>query len=135
MSLKADIVDELHRPARKHYRRRHVLMIGIDNHWQADLVDVSSIAKFNRKHSFILTVIDTFSKFGFARGLKSKHGEEVTKAMKSIFEESKRVCVKLETDRGKEFYNKHFQKLLKDLNIEHYSTYSEMKVNCDAISK
>lgn len=128
-SLKADIVNEIHRSARKHYPRRHVLMIGIDNHWQADLVDVSSIAKFNRKHTFILTVIDTFSKFAFARALKSKHGEEVTKAMKSIFEESNRVCVKLESDRGKEFLNKHFQKLLKDMNIKHYSTFSEMKVN------
>lgn len=128
MSLKADIVDEIHRPARKHYKRRHVLMIGIDNHWQADLVDVSSIAKFNRKHTFILTVIDTFSKVGFARALKSKQGEEVARAMKSIFDDSKRVCVNLESDRGKEFYNKHFQKLMKDMNIRHYSTFSEMKV-------
>lgn len=128
MGLKEDIVDELHKNARVHYRRRHVLMIDIDNHWQADLADVSSIAKFNRKHNFILTVIDTFSKFGFARKLKSKHGEEVARAMQSIFDESNRVCVMLETDRGKEFYNRHFQNLLRGKNIKHYSTYSDMKV-------
>lgn len=122
-------MNELHRYARRNYRRRHVHMIGIDNHWQADLVDVSSIAKFNRKHTFILTIIDTFSKYAYLRGLKSKGGEEVMKALKSVFEDSKRTPVKLESDRGKEFYNKHVQKLLKDKNISHYSTYSEMKVN------
>lgn len=101
--LKEDIIDELHRSARKHYKRRHVHMIGIDNHWQVDLVDMNSIAKFNRKHRFILTVIDTFSKFGFARKLKTKKGEEVTSAIKSIFEDSNRFCLNLESDRGKEF--------------------------------
>lgn len=127
MSLKAEIIDELHRPARKRYRRRHIVMIGIDNHWQADLVDVSSIAGFNKKHNFILTVIDTFSKYAFARGIKNKRGEEVAKAMESIFDESNRVCQILESDRGKEFYNKHFQNLLRAKNVKHFSTYSDMK--------
>lgn len=129
MGLKEDIVDELHKNARVHYRRRHVLMLDIDNHWQADLADVSSIARYNRKHNFILTVIDTFSKFAFARKLKTKHGDEVTRAMQSIFDESNRVCEILESDRGKEFYNKHFQKLLREKNIRHYSTYSDMKAS------
>lgn len=127
-SLKKDIIDELHKPARRKFKRRPIQMQGIDVHWQADLADVSSIAKFNKKHRFILTVIDTFSKFAFARGLKSKKGEDVTDAMKSIFIESKRVCDRLETDRGKEFYNKHFQNLLCEYKIKHYSTFSDMKV-------
>lgn len=128
IDLKKDIIDELHRPARRKFRRRHVQMRGLDNHWQADLVDVSSISKFNKNHRFILTVIDTFSKYAFARGLKSKKGEEVTAAMESIFNDTNRACEKLESDRGTEFYNKHFQSLLKRRNIKHYSTYSDMKV-------
>lgn len=127
--MKKDIIDELHRPARKKYKRRHVLMVGIDNHWQVDLVDVSSIARFNRSHKFILTVIDTFSKYGFARKLKTKKGEEVTNAMKSIFDDSGRKSDILESDRGTEFYNKHFQKLMRDMGIRHFSTYSEIKVS------
>lgn len=126
--LKKEIIDELHAPARRRYPRRPVKMRGIDNHWQADLVDVSSIRKYNKNHRFILTVIDTFSKYSFARGLKTKKGEEVTAAMESIFNDSKRVCDLLETDRGTEFYNRTFQSMLKRRNIRHYSTYSEIKV-------
>ena len=50
-------------------QRRKVVMSGINDQWQADLVDVSSLASSNDKHTFILTVIDVFSKVGYAQPL------------------------------------------------------------------
>jgi len=35
----------------------------------------------------------------------------------------------LQTDRGKEFYNADVQKILKNHNVNHYSTYSTLKAS------
>ncbi|KAI8124118.1 hypothetical protein CVS40_5182 [Lucilia cuprina] len=41
--------------------RRRVIMKGIDDLWQADLVEMWNYSKFNNGYRFILTIIDTFS--------------------------------------------------------------------------
>ena len=55
----------LHRPIRKKFRRQRVMVSGIDDIWQADLVDVSKISKENKGFKFLLTIIDIFSKFAW----------------------------------------------------------------------
>ena len=44
----------------------------IDELWQMDLCDTSSPNQFNDDDTFILSIIDVFSKVGFARSLKDK---------------------------------------------------------------
>ncbi len=78
--------------------------------FQADLVDMSAHSKENDNIKFLLTCIDVFSKYAWARPLKNKTGKEVTKAFDSILKEN-RVPQKLQTDMGTEFFNKHFQQL------------------------
>ena len=56
----------------------------INDQWQADLVDVSSLASSNDNHTFILTVIDVFSKVGYTQPLRNKEGHSITNAFKSI---------------------------------------------------
>ena len=84
MNPKADLVKELHKPARKNYKRRHVKMVGLNETWQADLVDMSPYASENNGFKFLLTVIDIFSKFAYAVPLKSKCADDVSAGMKSI---------------------------------------------------
>lgn len=84
------IVEEMHRPARLNFKRRRFAMRGIDETWEADLLDFNLIKDYNKGYRFILIVIDCFSKFAFARVLKSKSGEETSKAFQSIFEDSGR---------------------------------------------
>lgn len=119
-----DVVSELHAPARRNYKRRPVVILDIDETFSADLVDMQS--SVDKGYKYILTVIDNFSKFAWAKPLKSKTGKDVTAAMESIFEEG-RVCKKLHVDQGKEFYNKEFQGLLKKHNVTMYSTCSVVK--------
>jgi len=45
--------------------------------------------------------------------MKNKTGDSVTKSMKSIFDDTQRKSKNLQTDDGKEFYNKTFQNLMK----------------------
>lgn len=127
-SLKRDLVNELHKQARKNFKRRRVVMKGIDDLWQADLVEMGDYSTYNKNYRYLLTVIDTFSKFAWAAPLKTKTALEVTNVMKEIFNLG-RVPKNLQTDDGKEFFNQHFSKLMNDYKINHYSTYSRMKAS------
>lgn len=134
MDQKAALVDELHKPARRNYLRRHVDIRGLDETWQADLVDMSAYASKNSGYKFLLTVIDIFSKYAWAVAIKTKNGKDVTNAMKSIL--GHRVPHKLHVDQGKEFYNKEFKSLMKKYNIELYSTFSNLKASiCERFNR
>lgn len=124
---KLQIVNEIHRPVRKSFPRRHVIVKDLNDTFQADLIEMKQYSSQNKDYKYILTVIDIFSKFAWARAVKSKTGEEVTSAMKSIFDSSSRIPKNMHTDQGKEFYNKYFNALMKKHEINHYSTFSSLK--------
>ena len=57
----------LHKPARKIYTTRPYRVRYKDRLWQADLAQVDSISTSNDGFNFILTVIDVFSRYAWAR--------------------------------------------------------------------
>ena len=114
------LAEELHKPVKRKFRKRRVRVSGIDKIWAADLADLSALKDYNDGYTFLLLVIDTFSKYGWIIPLKNKQGKTVAKALKNIFEERKPE--KLWTDKGTEFKNKD----VKDL-VELYSTENEEK--------
>lgn len=128
-NIKKDVVNELHRPARRNFKRRKVIIKGLNDLWQADLVEMQPYAKFNKGYRYILVVIDTFSKFVWTRALKSKTVKDVTEAMKKILIDAKSKIKHLHTDRGSEFIGAIFQNLMKEFNINHYSTFSNLKAS------
>ena len=75
----------LHKPIRHRFKTRRVLVSNIDDQWQADLVDMQKLSKYNKNYNYILTVIDIFSKFAWAIPIKKKTGEEILKAFNIIF--------------------------------------------------
>ena len=83
--IKQDIVNELHKPARKNFTRRRVIIKGLNEPFEADLVEMNAYANFNKKYNYVLVVIDTFSKYVRAKPVKNKSGLEVTHAMQIIF--------------------------------------------------
>jgi len=124
--LKSQPTYTLHRQARKRYPTRHYIVRDIDEQWQADLAEVQDIASKNRGYRYILTVIDIFSRYAWARPLKSKRGEDVTAAFRDIFQEG-RIPKRLQTDQGREFENHHMRALLDEHNIELFSVKSAYK--------
>lgn len=126
-AIKEQIVLELHKPARKNFSRRRIIIRGFDETWQADLADFRNYSRENKGYKFILVVIDCFSKYVWTSALKDKKGSSVTAAMKIILEKDKRKPQNLQTDLGLEFYNYNFKNLLQKNNINHYSTYTIMK--------
>jgi len=121
------VVNELHKPVRHRFPRRSIIIKGLDDLWQADLVEMIPYNRENKGYKYILMVIDTFSKYLWARPVKNKTGEEVTKAMKDVLKERKPD--NLQTDHGKEFYNPSFQSLMQQNKINHYSTFSNIKAS------
>ena len=53
--------------------------------------------------------------------MKNKYGETITKHFSKILSTSKQKPIKIESDRGAEFYNSIFQNFSKSKNIQHYS--------------
>ena len=118
----------LHKPAWYNFPRNRVIVTGIDDQWQADLVDISSLARFNKGYKFLLNCIDVFSKFAWVVPLKNKTGGSLVNGFQSIVDLG-RSLEKLQTDKGTEFLNRNFQSFLKEKNIHFFTTNSELKAS------
>lgn len=118
----------LHRPAINKFRRNRIMVNGIDDTYQIDLVDMSNISEVNDGFKFILMCIDVFSKFGWAIPIKNKSAISVLEAIKTILS-SKRIPERIHTDEGKEFLNKLVKNYLNNLHIKLYIINSEMKAS------
>lgn len=125
---KIQVVNELHRSARKNFERRRTDMIGINDTYQIDLVEMIPYASENRNFKYILTVIDIFSKYAWAIPIKTKNKTDVTNGMLSILK-SGSIPKNIHSDMGTEFYNSVFQNVMKKYQINHYSTFSVMKAS------
>ena len=119
-------VPKLHKPKRKNYLRRKIIVNHIDEIFAGDLVKMLKFSKMNKSYRYLLTCIDIFSKFAFVIPLKDKKGIAIKNALEKIFK--KRKPQFLWTDNGKEFYKNQVNDLLEKNNIKLYSTNnSEIK--------
>ena len=75
----------LHKPARRHFKRRRVIVGGIHQQWQADLVDLTKLKTDNEGMIFLLTVIDVFSKVAWCVPMKNKSAASLTAALLTTF--------------------------------------------------
>lgn len=116
----------LHKPARKRYTTRPYKSGAIDQHWQADLVEMIPYANVNNGFRYLLTIIDLFSRFAWAVPLRGKTGAEVTAAFRGVFAQGRRPQ-RLQTDDGREFDNREFQRMLNLENIRFFTVKSQFK--------
>ena len=127
MNEKKEIAKEIFSPVIKKFDRIKIIPHYKDECWSIDLIDRSSLAKYNKNYKFVFTIIDNHTKYAWAIPLKDKSGKSTTTAFKSLIEKAKRKPDKIWSDRGKEFYNKTFSDFLKEQNIHIYSTNSDLK--------
>ncbi|VDI27454.1 Hypothetical predicted protein [Mytilus galloprovincialis] len=119
----------LQKPARKTFKKAKVVVAGIDDQFDADLADLSSISKENGDVKHLLFVIDIFSKYLWVEPLKNKTAKEVIRGFQSIFNQG-RKCKKLRTDNGTEFTSNITRKYLKSEDIYFFTTQnSSTKAN------
>ena len=127
------LAKEVFSPQKTKFRRERIIPLYKDETWSADLIDKSSLSKYNNNYKFILTVIDIFTKYAWAIPLKNKSGLSITNGFKIVLGEHPqggfevRKPEKLWVDRGSEFYNRTFKSLLKEYETKLYSSYSDLK--------
>ena len=114
----------LHKPVRRHFKRRCVVVGGPNQQWQADLVDMSRLKTANDGTTFLLTVIDVFSKRAWCIPLKSKSAASLVAAFRRLLNDVN-IPTTLQTDKGSEFLNRPLQRLLKEYGVHHFATHSE----------
>lgn len=94
----------------------------------ADLVDVHWISEENDGITFLLLVVDNFSRIMFIRPLKQKTALLTREALKSIFDNDMSMPtirgMRILTDRGTEFRNRPVRELLEAYGIEMDHAYS-----------
>ena len=125
--MSEELAEELHKPVRKHFKKRRVISKHVDDIWAADLVDMQYYSRTNKGYKYILMVIDVFSKYGWAEPLKNKTGVEIIRAFAKIWDSKQKPPKYLWTDKGKEFDNKPFRDLLEKKKVHLYWTENEEK--------
>lgn len=126
-NIRANIAKELHKQSRKNFPTRHVELKGVNDLYQADLVEMIPFARVNKGYKYILTMINCFSKYAIAIPLKTKKADEVVEALKPILKSHK--MKHFQTDEGTEWFNSKVKSLLQSHNINHYFTYSNKKAS------
>ena len=75
----------IHKYNKKKFKRNKIIVNGIDDTWQADLVDLSNLSEVNDDYKWLLTVIDVFSKFAWAIPLKNKQSNSVVEGFQKMW--------------------------------------------------
>ncbi|KAJ8912375.1 hypothetical protein NQ315_014743 [Exocentrus adspersus] len=81
-NIKEDVVNEVHKPARRNFLRRRVQVRGLNNLIQADLVEMIPYARENSGYRYILVVINVFS--NTYSNLKVSMVERVNRTLKNL---------------------------------------------------
>ena len=116
-------VNEIYsKPPRKNYATNKTDVYHFDDIWSLDILDLKDYGpENNRGYRYVLVTINNFSKYGWTVPLKNKNAQTIKDSFENILISSKRKPNLIESDRGKEFYNKIFQSLLHNNNNKFYS--------------
>ena len=127
--LTKTFIDEIYsKPPRKNYPTNKIIYNHIDEIWPIDLPDMIDYKISNNKgFRYIFEIIENFSKYLWCIPLKTKYGQTITNEFSNILTKSKRSPYKLESDRGSEWYNSIFQKIIKNKITHHYSRFSDKR--------
>ena len=81
------LAKEVFSPQITKFKRQRIVPLYKDETWSADLIDKSTLSKYNNNYKFILTVIDIFTKYAWAIPLKNKSGLSITNGFKIVLSE------------------------------------------------
>ena len=103
---------------------------------QADLFFVDKLAKFNKNIKYILSAIDTYTKFAYLEPLETKKAEDVLDKIILILNRMPRKSNIWCFDRGGEFENAKVINYLTKMNIRTFFTLGEHKAAvCERFQK
>ena len=124
-NIKIFINEIYSKPPKKYYPTNKTDLYHTDDIWSLDILDLKDYGpKNNRGYRYVLVTINNFSKFGWTSPRKNKNAQTIKDSFENIIISSERKPNLIESDRGKEFYNKIFQDFLNKNNIKLFSRNS-----------
>jgi hypothetical protein len=89
-------------------------------------MDMVKFSKYNYGYSYVLVVIDVFTKYVWLRKLKDKKEDSVAFALKDIIKGGRKPN-RIRTNKGQEFRSKSVQPLFKSTGIRHFYALNEVE--------
>ena len=86
--LSTQDTNTIHKPVRRRFPRRKIVVADSKQQFQADLIDCSYLQKYNDGFKFILVMIDVFSKYVYVECMKNKTSQSVITAFSKILKRS-----------------------------------------------
>ena len=117
----------LHKPSRINFKQNTIFVYHIDQQWEIDLSDVSSLRKENNNYRYLCCIIDCLSKYAFVEPLFDKTGNSLVKAFKNVLRKSGRKPINVRGDKGGEIMNRKFISYLKSININFFTSQNRSK--------
>ena len=105
----------LHKPARKRYRRRPIMVSRPGLFMNADLAEFGDLSKKNKGYKYWLICQDMFSRYVYGNLLKNKTAASVAKATDKILKKTSHNYRFFQTDSGGEFHGAKFKKLMEKI--------------------
>lgn len=93
--------------------------------WEADLTYVDRLSAANDGYRYLLAVIDVFSKVADVEPLRTRTAQVTAEAFKRITQRLGKTPKQLRTDNGREFTGVDFQRLMRKMNVHHYTSNEE----------
>lgn len=126
----------LHRQSQHTFARNHFTITAPFLLFEMDLMDTKSTAADNDKTTFVLFVIDCFSKYVWFRCLRNKDAQTVSKALRQILDDDcPRYPEAINSDLGREFHNFRVKALLDSRNIKHHRPHTASAWKCAIIER
>ena len=69
-TVNEELVEQLHNPVIKKFKRRKIYATFKDNIWAADLAEMGSLSSKNQGVKYLLCVVDVFTKYIWVKPLK-----------------------------------------------------------------
>jgi hypothetical protein len=114
--LKNQKTHQLHLRPKRSSAIRPIVLNKPDTLFQMDLIDMGSHK--DGVYRYILVLVDAFTRFAFAKALKTKTAEEVFKGFRALYEDYGLDLRTLQTDNGAEFQGK-LGEFLQNNDIKH----------------
>ncbi len=126
--LKGEEAFTVHKRPRRSFARVPVIVRGIGDQYDADLMDLKRLSKYNKGFKYVLVMIDVFTRYVWAQPMKRKKEDHAIQALKVLFEKAP-LPERLRSDKGGEFTGGKVEKYFKDKGILHFVTWNEVKAN------
>ena len=124
--IKVFIDEVFSKPPIRNYPTNKIIYNQIDEIWSIELADMIDYKTSNNKRfRYIFIIVDNFSNYLWAIPLKNKYSLTITIEFSKILTTSKREPLRIESDRGTEFYSSIFQNFLNSKKRRHCSRYTD----------